>query len=829
VTDATREPAGLRLPDDTVLVHIGPHKTGTTALQAALFVAREAMAGQGVHHAGGSRNPARAAQAVTGRSSAFGSTTPSMRHWTSLAADVRRARGRRVVLSSEFLAHADPEAVRRVVDDLGPDRVHIVVTLRPLAKIIPSMWQQNVKAGRTSSLESWLRRLFPEPGGPTSDAFWTLHRHDRLLARWAAVAGLDRVTALVLDEGDRGSVLRAFEQLLGLADGTLPAVPGLANRSLTADEAEALRAFNLAYRQAGHDKELYARAIRFGAAQHLCRLEPPEGTSPIGLPAWSLDPVGREARAIADGIRATGVRVIGDPESLTWLPDATPGGGDGPALPAAVSPEVSARLAMSIAIASGRARTAGANEAEVAEAMASIATPQLIGAVVVRSRATGGRVRRRGGRVARVIVDRARTAARGVRSGTPARTAAGTDTRAGELPPGTVLVHVGPPKTGTTAVQASFHACRANLERQGVHYAGSRRHSIPPILAALGRRSFFADEPPPIRHWHGLRDEIRRSRAAHVVLSSEFLADGTPDRIEAIVDDLGRERVRVVVTLRPLARVIPSQWQQYVQSGARSAFEPWLDNMLNTPEARLSPTFWRRHRVDALIARWVDVVGADRVTAIVVDESDREMVLRTFERLVGVREGSLRLQDDVANRSLTAPEIEAVRVLNLEIAAAGLGRGFQSSVVHFGTSEYLKRFPPDPASARVDLPEWAVPRVTAIEGEMVAGIAASGVHVIGDLARLAEVRTSGRSGFEGGPLVVPVEVAARLAMGVLYATGLAEAPAPGQATTRRSSGRVVLPFAEPVEIARVPTRRVVRELRTRTREAASRRLRRGGR
>ncbi len=36
------------LPAGTRLLHIGPHKTGTTSVQAALFAARDTMAAHGV-------------------------------------------------------------------------------------------------------------------------------------------------------------------------------------------------------------------------------------------------------------------------------------------------------------------------------------------------------------------------------------------------------------------------------------------------------------------------------------------------------------------------------------------------------------------------------------------------------------------------------------------------------------------------------------------------------------------------------------------------------------------------------------------------------------
>ncbi len=274
MTDESPKSDDLRVPDGRVLMHIGPHKTGTTALQAALFTARPSLREQGVHHAGWARNPARAVQAATGQASAYGDRPPPMREWRSLVRDVRQASLARVILSSEFLAHAGPDAVRRIIDDLGRDRVHVVTTLRPLARLIPSMWQQNIKAGRRVAFDAWLGRLFPAPGEQAADGFWTLHRHDELVNRWAAEVGIDRVTAVVVDETDREMILRTFEQLLGLREGTLQPVVGLANRSITADEAEAIRAYNIAHRRAGLDKATHALAIRYGAAQYMAGLDP---------------------------------------------------------------------------------------------------------------------------------------------------------------------------------------------------------------------------------------------------------------------------------------------------------------------------------------------------------------------------------------------------------------------------------------------------------------------------------------------------------------------------------------------------------------------------
>ena len=50
------------------------------------------------------------------------------------------------------------------------------------------------------------------------------------------------------------------------------------------------------------------------------------------------------------------------------------------------------------------------------------------------------------------------------------------------LPRGSVLLHIGPPKTGTSALQGSCHANRDALLRAGVRYAGS---GVQPSTAAF--------------------------------------------------------------------------------------------------------------------------------------------------------------------------------------------------------------------------------------------------------------------------------------------------------------------------------------------------------
>ena len=103
-------------------------------------------------------------------------------------------------------------------------------------------------------------------------------------------------------------------------------------------------------------KAVHAKAMRFGSAMHM-KSKPPGGDDPrIETPQWALDRAVAVDREIAPAIRASGVRVIGDLDSLTQpLTAAEPG----PAGPVLVPARVAAEMAVGVLLASGLGRTGG--------------------------------------------------------------------------------------------------------------------------------------------------------------------------------------------------------------------------------------------------------------------------------------------------------------------------------------------------------------------------------------------------------------------------------------------------------------------------------------
>ena len=404
------------------------------------------------------------------------------------------------------------------------------------------------------------------------------------------------------------------------------------------------------------------------------------------------------------------------------------------------------------------------------------------------------------------------------------------------LPSGTKVLHIGPPKTGTTALQAAFHLGRESLREQGVHYAGYGPHSATEVHAVLGLPSPWSKDrkPPPIRYWNRLAGEIRSSKARHVVLSAEEFVAADVAAIRRVVADIGGPPVHVVATLRPISQLLPSQWQQNVQNRLTTPFEDWLRETLRRWRAGQSKGFWQRHRHDELVRRWADVVGTDNMSVIVLDGSDRDRLYRAFEALLGLRPGSLASDEAAANRSLTLPEIEAIRAFNVAYRREGLPKPLYTRVMRRGAAPLMERRRPAPAEPRVALPTWSREPIAAAATEIAAGIRATGVRVIGDLDALAFVDMT--SPGAAGEVSIDPEIAATLAMGVLVATGAARGTQPVEragatvtaddepgapASTRSELER---PYGEAPELFRISTAHLLLVVARRTRAAVLHRL-----
>lgn len=311
------------------LLHIGPHKTGSTAIQVAMFTSRDRLAEHGVYYPGRKSRRGGASVQMFRAVAAGGGATPL---WDALVREVTRAgEGRRVCVSDERFGKATPDQAARIVGDLGGGRAHVLAVARAYDRYLPSQWQERVKAGVTDSYEDWLRIVL-DPGRSHSERRNVWHAHDTgaLIERWTALVDPARFTLVVAEEGDRTQLPRVFEDLLALPRGVIELDPAQSNEGLSLAQVEALRAVNARLKAEEPPLDTYLWMVR-QSRQLVRRAVPRSGPGRPLTPRWAREVVAARSAERVELLRHTDVHVVGDPERLLGLPvdEPIPGEGDG--------------------------------------------------------------------------------------------------------------------------------------------------------------------------------------------------------------------------------------------------------------------------------------------------------------------------------------------------------------------------------------------------------------------------------------------------------------------------------------------------------------------
>src|SRR5688572_26930959 len=143
-----------------VYLHLGLQKTGTSYLQGVMRRNRNTLAEQGLDLVPeGRRESFELMLLVRCRYNPDRDPASVSKALDRFTAGLERARGTRALLSQESLAACRRAQVRTVVEACGDREVHVVLTVRDLARQVPSTWQQELKAARTVTYERWLERL----------------------------------------------------------------------------------------------------------------------------------------------------------------------------------------------------------------------------------------------------------------------------------------------------------------------------------------------------------------------------------------------------------------------------------------------------------------------------------------------------------------------------------------------------------------------------------------------------------------------------------------------------------------------------------------------
>ena len=209
-----------------VVLHIGMHKTGTSAFQRRLEAERETLGRIGVV-----ARPLDRAVLPTWPEFDADALVRSL-------ADAAAQGAETVVFSHESLCQQAPPDIARLRELLAPHPVRVVCAFRHWTGFLPSRWRQNCSRRDTQSFSRFLARLADAPARGEVD-------FAAIPTRWRA-GGFEDFVAVSYDAADAaGDVLGALARACGLpfAEAAADATARV-NVSRPHQELERLRLFN---------------------------------------------------------------------------------------------------------------------------------------------------------------------------------------------------------------------------------------------------------------------------------------------------------------------------------------------------------------------------------------------------------------------------------------------------------------------------------------------------------------------------------------------------------------------------------------------------------
>ena len=305
---------------ESVYVHVGPHKTGTSFLQSVLARNKGTLAQNGVLLPGKGYHAQRLAVLqllhTKGRQGARkGSGFP---RWDRLTRRISLSPHPVAIISVEGLAGAQPDRIERLVESLAPADVHVIYGVRDLTRVIPGAWQTRIRNGNSEPLREFLDDLRTMQPERFSTRFWDGQDPRRSLATWERFVPRERITVVTVPQSGapRDLLWQRFSQIVGLDPAAYSLDTEVTNVSIGASETEVLRRLNATMHV---DSETYKHEVRRAVLHNSLRLRPDQ--KPPRLPASDVAWVAEIAGEIRDFLATGPYRVVGD---LDELVPATP-------------------------------------------------------------------------------------------------------------------------------------------------------------------------------------------------------------------------------------------------------------------------------------------------------------------------------------------------------------------------------------------------------------------------------------------------------------------------------------------------------------------------
>ena len=322
-----------------------------------------------------------------------------------------------------------------------------------------------------------------------------------------------------------------------------------------------------------------------------------------------------------------------------------------------------------------------------------------------------------------------------------------------------IIIHPGFPKSGTTALQASLMQAKSELASQGIVFNPPWNNAHHRAAWALTNYMFGWDgkggSTTPIEAWTSLCSDVK-SESDTVLITSEFFIRADLTMIERVKADLGIQDIKIVFTLRPFAKVLPSRYQQTLKKGKTWTYDKWLHTILDGDNDKIQLLDYA-----GIIESWAKVFGASNVDVILADESNPEILYRRFENAISVASETLKpAKIKRLNRSLTASEVEILRQVNLRKPKKWKWEQYR----YFVRGNFVKFLSDNPSKfkdeEKLRLPTWAIEAMTPYAKAQISKIDSLGLSIQGDIGSLFSEKVGADS--TALSQTIPVEMAADL-------------------------------------------------------------------
>jgi len=271
---------------------------------------------------------------------------PWLGEWDILTRQALRAR-KAAVISSELLVACDDRQAGRGARSLHPAELHVVLTVRDFATLLPAEWQETVKCRGTVPWEEWLDGVI----GIESAAdrrrrswFWKVHDTLAIIDMWSHDIPPEHVHVITMPRQSSADTLWVrFASVLGIDSVNIDLTRAYANSSLGLLETEFLRRMNEALPE-GVPDWFYTRSIKQNLAHDILGARPRQARLilPPAREAWARE----QSEILVDGLREAKYDIVGDLDELLSAPATGSYAG-----PADQPPEQLAQAAVDVAAA----------------------------------------------------------------------------------------------------------------------------------------------------------------------------------------------------------------------------------------------------------------------------------------------------------------------------------------------------------------------------------------------------------------------------------------------------------------------------------------------